>query len=135
MIAVAILAASQAPVTQEIARYPVKANITGDVGNMSVGVSVDADEINFGDLPAEAVQAEKRVTIANGNARPMTVRLRTTGNISTHLSVNATELRIPPGEEQEVTLRLTTTDTTNTGVYTGTLIAEKQLPFWRLIIL
>lgn len=131
MIVAAAFAVNQ-PVWQQTATYTVDADIAPrDAENLSIGVSVDTDKIDFGRIPVHAIGARKTIRLGNNEPRPARIRIRQQGNISDHLTIPARPVTIPPGSHHNVTIRFQTGEDTTPGRYTGSLIVEQQRPWWR----
>lgn len=119
------------PVSVEMARYPITADVTNNLQDLELGVSIDADRIDFGRLPAREMTAEKSVTVTNNDGQLMRVRAYATGNITDYMRVSPETVTIPEGATQDINMELETTNKTVPGRYEGVLVVEEQTPFWR----
>lgn len=132
LLLLGLAVAVQRPVSQEIARYPMEAQVpdTG-VDEIALGISADTTSIDFGELPAGAMSAEKSINITNNADTRITASTRTTGNISAYVQVTPATISLPSGETRTVTAHMETTNVTATGYYSGALVVEQTQPFWR----
>lgn len=132
LLLLSMVVAVQRPVSQEIARYPMEVQVTHtNVDEISLGLSTDDDRIDFGELPAGAMTAERSVDIANNEDRSVAAHTRKTGNISRYVQVAPDAVSLPASGTQTVTISIETTNTTAPGHYSGALVVEETQPFWR----
>ncbi len=123
--------AATRPVSQEMMQYPMEVRITDDLTNISVGISVDDGKIDFGELPARTMHAEKAITVHNNEEQPVTIRAEKTGNISTYIDVEPSAATVSAQSEHEFTVTIRTTNITTPGNYSGMLRIVEEKPVWR----
>lgn len=122
------------PVWTEKAQYDLTAYVDPDVEELSVGLSVDADRLDFGRLPARTVQAEKTVTLTNNEETEARLRVQAAGNISTYLVLSHDEFVLPPGGSQDLDVTLRTTDVIEAGRYQGDLTVLIRRPVYQVVL-
>lgn len=103
VLAAAVLALAPAePSTVRTVRMTADVAPQGD--NLSIGVSVDRDRIDFGTVPSRNLTVEKRVEVANGGSAPVTLTAAVTGNISAHVTAAPARAELRPGTARNITV-------------------------------
>lgn len=120
------------PVTTVVAAHDVRATVADTTDDITMGVSVDADRIDFGTVPADTMIVERTVNVTNNDARDKTLHLSVTGNASTHVTLQPATVTVPAGDTAPVTVRWNSTDAAP-GIYTGTLRTTEDRPLWEVL--
>lgn len=122
------------PVSTEQTGHDMAASVNGSVENLSFGVSVDGDSIDFGSLPDRAVTVNKDITVQNVEEYPATLHFHVDGNISVYTTLSNDSVDLAPGEQESITVTLETTDMIDEGEYSGHLTVFTRRPLYQFFL-
>ncbi len=109
----------------ETTRYPANASLAALEPNVTLGVTVEGWNLNFGSFPRFST-ARRFLELQNPSVVPAKVMLFGAGNISSMIGFSETVFILSPGEARNVSVILT--GSSPIGNYTGSIGARIVTP-------
>lgn len=110
-----------------LATYPVTARIGPADANVSLGVTVDTDEVAFGTVPATDLRVTRKIEVRNSGPDPARITVEIAGNVTSRVSITPRQLTLEPGVPRNITATFAAdTSLRPETVYTGTLRLEER---------
>lgn len=122
------------PASTEQSRHDVGVHVNGSADELSVGLSVDRDALDFGNVPRTDMDVRKELTVENTRAYPATIQVHVTGNISDHVTVTDEEVRLTPGQTHTTEITFHASDSLDEGYHGGELVVYARRPLYQVVL-
>ncbi len=122
------------PASTEQARHSMGVYVNSSAEDLSVGLSLDRDTLDFGSVPQQRLKVSKELTVENTREYPATVHLRVTGNISDYLALSKDSVHLEPGEAYTTDITLQAMGSMATGYHSGELVVYARRPLYQIVL-
>ncbi len=113
-----MISSSSLLLTERKASYPMECEVVGfNQSDISLGVAVDTDKLDFGMLIAGGSGSTRTINIGNNEPVPVKVTLSVEGNISPYVNFGGDGFILDKGETRTIVIRMSSD---KPGNYTGT---------------
>lgn len=133
VLVVVLVALLFVPFTQDFRTYDAEVEFVSGADGVDLGVSIDADRIDFGRVPEEARSVEKALQVSNSGDDRLKLSMDVSGNISEFVFFSPESVEVAPGQEANITVGVSRTGADD-GYYSGTIRVRRTASLWDRIV-